>query len=394
MVAVVLALLAGARPAGAEGGVPRPILPAPEASGQALPGVVLAHQLTLATGLAISPLLGVSGVGLVHWLRTPAAERGRLPWTDSPWLWLPGLLLSALLVVKNLLPKGLKLPMDAAEFLGHKASALVLAAPVLVPLALQAVAPPATGTPAAAVPVAASSLLPPLGQVGAVVATVVVFFVVFVVGQAVNALILLSPSSLVDNALKAARGAVLGTLVLASLVHPVLGLAVALVIIAVSLMVFGWAWRLVVCGTVVAWDLLTLRHRRVELTEARVRAFVFRPVGRAPRLTYGWLEVTDVRALSFTWRAWPLLRRRRAELADVALGVERGLVLPTVLGATDGRRHTLFWLPPRYRGHEQRLADAGGLGAPLDSPVVRGFRAAWRWLRGLWRRAPAEAPAA
>lgn len=380
------------RPAPVDAAEGHLVLPAPAARTRNLPGVGLAHELTLATGLAFSPLLGVSAVGAFQYLKAPSAARSRLPWYDSPWLWIPGLLLSLMLIAKNVLPKGMKLPVDAAEFVGHKASAVLLAAPVLVPTAMAVITP----THASKVPVAAASLLPALGRAGSVAATLTVFFVVFVVSQGVNALVLLSPSSMVDNVLKAMKGAVLGALVVASLIHPLLGFAFACAILVVCLFVFGWAWRLMVWGTVTALDLLTFAHRRLEVRRARIRAFAFGSPAGAPHLTYGWLTVEDAASLTFTWRAWPLFRRKEATVAAAPIGLERGILVPTVLGRSGEARRTLFWLPPRYRGHEASLAEIAGLGPPLDSPLVRGFRGAWRCVARLWRRAPAaaaEAPA-
>lgn len=339
-----------------------------------LVGVALAHQLTLATGLAISPLAGVSAVGAWQWVTASPGERRGLPFSASPWLWIPGLVLTVLLLLKDVLPKSLKVPLDAAELLERKASAVLLAAPLLVPLAARAFG---TAGPAPR-PVLVGMVS--LEGVGLAAASLVVFFVVFVVSQAVNALVLLSPSSLVDGVLKTAKRGVLVLLVAASVVHPLLGLAVALPIIVVSFFVFGWAWRIVVCGTVTAWDLLTFARGRLDVAAAPPAAFAFRPLGAAPRMTYGRLEVLAPGAVGFAWRTWPTWRRRTAQVEPDRVRLQRGLLFPTVVGQTAGDARTLFWLPPRYLGHEDALgaASTNSVRAPSGPgwrSTVRRFRA-------------------
>src|SRR6185369_3969937 len=58
------------------------------------PGLELAALLTQVTGVAISPLLGVSVIGAYRWLeaQTPA-EKAALPWFAHPGFWAFGLLL-------------------------------------------------------------------------------------------------------------------------------------------------------------------------------------------------------------------------------------------------------------------------------------------------------------
>ena len=56
-----------------------------------LPGVDLAQGISQLTGVAISPLLGVSAVGAWRYHHTPEASRHLLPWFCSPYAWGLGL---------------------------------------------------------------------------------------------------------------------------------------------------------------------------------------------------------------------------------------------------------------------------------------------------------------
>src|SRR5262245_31840579 len=106
-------------------------------SGRATPGVELAQAITTITGVAISPLLGVSAVGAWHYFKTDQDKRANLSWYAQPWFWIPGLLIVALVFAKDVfgaaLPAGWKKPFDVAELVENKLSALV-AAGAFVPL--------------------------------------------------------------------------------------------------------------------------------------------------------------------------------------------------------------------------------------------------------------------
>ncbi len=93
------------------------------------PSVKLADGITHMTGVAISPLLGVSALGAWNWAPTPEALRDKLPWFCQPYSWGSGLLLLAFCFLKDFIgpakPGFLKKPLDAAEVFEIKASALV-----------------------------------------------------------------------------------------------------------------------------------------------------------------------------------------------------------------------------------------------------------------------------
>jgi len=49
-------------------------------SGKSAPGLEAAQAISTITGVAISPLLGVSGVGIVKYFKTAPDKRAKLPW--------------------------------------------------------------------------------------------------------------------------------------------------------------------------------------------------------------------------------------------------------------------------------------------------------------------------
>ena len=62
------------------------------------PGLDAAQAISTITGVAISPLLGVSAVGAWQWFKCAPEKRARLSWYAQPWFWLRGLMTSR---VKN-----------------------------------------------------------------------------------------------------------------------------------------------------------------------------------------------------------------------------------------------------------------------------------------------------
>lgn len=259
-----------------------------------LPGVELARTVATATGIAITPLLGVSAVGAWQAYKAAPDERANLPWYASPWFWIPGIVIALLLVMKDpllgLVP-GAKKPLDALDVLENKASA-ILATPAIVPMFLSTFSD-AEGlgslprTTSIALSEAGLAALPVIGEglpqlllvaIGVVV-SLVAFFCVWLAFHAINVLILLSPFGPLDLLLRSMKLLVLALLVVSTFIHPYLGMLVALLIVLVSIPIAGWSFRFSVFGGVLATDLITLRHRWGTLDPARARGFTARKLG-------------------------------------------------------------------------------------------------------------------
>ena len=208
LLAVALALASGCWfPPSAWAG--NPVEPGPSTK-PATPGVELANAISVITGAAISPLLGVSAVGAWKYFHaaTPQ-ERARLPWFAQRWFWIPAFVLVTACFLKDTLglaaPRLLKKPLDVADTIGHKINGLI-AAGAFVPL-IAAVFQSAA--PDAALPGSTGFLaavdLSWLGNGILVPVAMLAFFIVFLASNAINVLILLSPFAIVDAALKGFR---------------------------------------------------------------------------------------------------------------------------------------------------------------------------------------------
>ena len=354
--------------------------PAPARSA---PGVELAQTLSTITGVAISPLLGVGTVGAWKYYHTLPEKRANLPWFAQPAFWMPALLLVAIVGLKDILgtaaPAALKKPFDIAEAVENKISGLV-AAGAFVPLLV------ATFHNTGPETVRLSSLgfatmdVSWLYNLIMVPVAVAAFIVVWLVGNAIHILIVLSPFTTVDAALKAARLAVLATVPATSYVNPWLGALWAATIIIVSWFIAGWSLRLTHFGLAFLWDYLTLRRNRFAPDPTANKMFLGRKLDKVPVRTYGRLTRNNAGKLLLSYRPWFVLPSRTLELPEGEYRVGCGLLYCEIMRGEGADTKTVLLLPPRYRGHEMELVRIYGLAGTRDV----GLRAAWRWVRELF----------
>lgn len=347
-------------------------------------GKQICETVSMITGVAISPLLGVGAVGAYDYFKAKTPEqKARLPWFASPLFWVPALLLVGACFVKDssgiVLPPGLKKPFDAAETLEHKVSGLV-ATGAFVPIAASIFhAPDQTGASLASLGFAAidlhwlyNSLMVPVCMAA--------FFIVFLASNAIQILILISPFGAVDAALKSFRTALIGTVALSSFANPWIGAAWALIIILLSYLIAGWSFRLSHFGLVFIWDFFTGRRHRFQPDPKQNKLFLARKVNRVPARTYGKLSRNDQGGLVLNYRPWLVLPRRTLVLPEGKYEAGRGMFYSEILRVEGDSARTVILLPPRYRGHEGELAKIYNLDGVRDV----GFRAAWAWLKSLF----------
>jgi hypothetical protein len=360
------------------------------------PGEELARTLTLATGVPISPLLGVSALGAWRWWRASEQARPALPWYGQPWFWGTGLALAFLFAANTTLGglvPGLKKPMDFVEEHENKVSAL-LASPIVLAEAQRllsafardeaAAAGGLVGAGAASLGGATGAALDLLARLGGAALVLAVYAVVFLAFHAVQVLIALSPSALLDLGLRLFRVSLFGAAAAASAVHPYLGAAFALVLVAGCALVAGWSFRLTVYGSVLSWEFLAGRVGGGDPARSRLAAFAGKGLMGPPVRTLGRLEADQEGNWRFRWRPWLVFPARAVAVgAGTALAVVRGALSPRLVRTGPLREETLARFPPRFRGREEALAARLGAREVLDGRLVRGLKATWRWLKEL-----------
>ena len=363
--------------------------PAPAAKNAPPPGVGIANTLSTITGVAISPLFGVSAVGCYQYMKCDGDQEkiARLPWFASPLFWFPGLLVVMACFIKDAagvaLPVTLKKPFDIAEAIEHKISGLVATGafvPIMVNFIREANSP---GEPVnlswSAMGFAAvdshwlySSLMIP--------AAMAVFFIVFLASNAINILILMSPFGVVDASLKALRTTILASVVGTAWINPWMGAAWSLIIIFISYLIAGWSFRLSHFGWSFIWEFVTRAKNRFIPDPKENRLFLGRKTGKVPTRTYGTLRRNEKDELVFNYHPWLVLPRRTLLLPPGNYESGRGVFYSEILRVEGRSAKTAFLLPPRYRGHEEDITGIYHFTGTRDI----GLRAAWTWFKNLF----------
>ncbi|HET7535348.1 MAG TPA: hypothetical protein VFJ90_02780, partial [Candidatus Didemnitutus sp.] len=122
------------------------------------------------------------------------------------------------------------------------------------------------------------------------------------------------------------------------------------------------------------WDFLTFRKHRFTPAPNANKMFSTGKLAGVPTRTYGRLTKTDEGGLLFVFKPWLVLRERKVEVAEATkLTVGRGLFFSMIEGETA----SYFFLPPRYRTHEEELVNIYGFAGVREA----GLRKAWGWIR-------------
>lgn len=355
-----------------------------------LPGVALAETVTQLTGVAISPLLGVSAVGAWQYFQAPEASRASLPWFCQPYSWGLGFCVIGLCFLKDLFgtaaPPLIKKPLDFVELFEDKLSALV-ACSAFLPFIVTHLAQPSaeqvaiTGGPVVhfASVINLSNLDPrfiliPVAIVG--------FLMVWLSCHAINVLIALCPFGIIDSLLKLFKGLLLSAVVASSFISPFLGVAVSLVIIVAAAWLAPWAFRLTVFGTLFGLDILLPKRGRRHVSAEAPQAFLARPVADVPVRSYGRLTLADNGDVCFAYRPWLILPERSIPLPAGNVALAKGLLFPSLLHRADEqqRQRIMVMFLPRYRSHEPTIAEHFQIVDIQESPLLKGLRSVRTWL--------------
>jgi hypothetical protein len=193
----------------------------------------------------------------------------------------------------------------------------------------------------------------------------------------VNVLILISPFTSVDAALKVFRAGLLASVAGMHWVNDYAAAIWAGLIVLFCLPLAGWALRLAVFGHLFAWDLVTQRRARFTPEGPAQRAFSTREWKALPARTYGRVTRTAAGELVFRYRPLLVLPAKTAALPAGRYAIGRGLFHPELLYLEGESVPGYLNFPPRFKGHEEALAQACGAAGVHDV----GLLAAWAWIR-------------
>jgi hypothetical protein len=372
-----------------------------EAQQELQSGEKISSALAMVTTTAISPLVGVCFLGVWQYYQAPRAQRDRLPLIQKPKFWIPIMVLLVLIFVKDTFggfAPLIKKPLDAVEVLFVNHAGLVL---VAFPVVLNQVqrlmgfqSPRELFAFLLSGPVVYAAAAPPggihhaLSVATALLYTLVGFavtFVVWLVGHSFDVLALISPFPFLDFILKAIRNTVFGVLAITALLSPRLGLLLCLALIAVSFVIFGWALRTAVFGTVFAVGLLRallLDSRDQPNAGEGVPAFST-SVRKVPRRTYGRLHACADGSLMFSYRRLLVGPERKVVVGKASsFEVGQGIFSPSVIEPIEsaGKHRIVFRLLPTHRGAEESVRHCLELAGVQDIRLTKGIRSFWKFV--------------
>ena len=354
----------------------------------ATPGVEAARTLSTVTGVAISPLLGVGAVGAHEWYLAQKAGKQPEHWYAQIYFWLPALILVGFVAAKDIFgtaaPTALKKPFDVAEAIENKVSGMV-AAGAFVPFMVTIFPKTAEQTSAALHQAGFAAISG--GDIAnwlMVPFAIALFLVVWLASHAINILILISPFTTVDTALKSLRLSVLGLVTITAWIHPWVGALFSAIVVLVAWLIAGWAFRLLVLGHVFCWDFFTFRRHRFLPVVNGNWMFGARAISDMPIRTYGKLFTDAAGIHTFEYRPWLILQKRTIQLPPGNYAVGRGLIFPEIMRVEGEETKTIFTLPPRYKGHEADLAKACSTPEVRDVGILKGFKAIGSVIRSLF----------
>ena len=359
----------------------------------------MAKALSEITGVAISPLLGMSTVGAIKYIEAKTDEqRDALPWYAQPWFWVPAFIIVGLCVLKDtagatVLPAPLKKPFDALETMEHKISGLI-ACGAFVPL-VASVFQAANDAPDHASVHHLANLgfatidLHWLYNIAIVPFAMAAFVLVCLASNAINILILLSPFTTIDTGLKLFRTTILASVVGTSFVNPWIGAIWSLIIIIISYFIGGWSFRLSHFGLSFLWDYFTVRKHRFQPDLVMNKMFLGRKIEKVPPRTYGHFTRNEQGGYTFKYHPWLIFPERTLILPPGKYEAGRGVFYSEIVRVEGDSARTVMLLPPRYLGHEEQLVPIYQFAGVRDV----GLRAAWSWFKNLFSGKAAPVPA-
>ncbi len=369
-------------------------------------GADIAFRITELTGVALSPLVGLVVVGGIEYYKAKKADQP-IRWFFSLWFMGAIIVVLSLITLKDTigeLAPFFKKPLDALDFVQHKFSGIVAFAIVAPQLVLSILEPVGQTVsylfnlvnPVSAAWAAGSGAGTITGTVGTLLIVAIVvssviaalfFLTVWLAAGAVETFILLAPIPFVGLILRSFRLSIFGFLMIGLAISPLVGVFLSFVILYVSYRILGWSLRLAVFGGVIALDTLGGRHHYLRMEgERHIAAFASSMIRGVRNRSYGRL-VRKGKSLVFEYRRFGVFSRKSVVVTEnpAHVGIARGSLFPSVVGAgKDHRRHpTLFWLPPRYRGHEGPAARLLGLSPEIhDQRFRKRLADAWSWIVG------------
>lgn len=358
----------------------------------------VARLVTKTTGISMSPLVSVTAIGAYTYMTTPVSKRALLPWYANSYVWGSCLLLLVIFAgnahLGTFIPFAHK-PIQAVEHFEHYFSSIVLAFPLIIST-LQSnfstqIADVFSNEKYVLLASASESFIPhhtastSTLMLISIVSLLVIPSVIFVMllSQALNTLILLSPIPQIDIVIRFFRFSILCLLLVGTLIHPYIGAAISLVILLIAWKLAGWSFRLSTVGAIFTLDLISRRSKRTQIHSTNIMAFTSSKIPLVPARTLGWLDCNDS-ALMFHYKPLGIFPKKCIRIQTVDLHISENFVNPTICSTNNQIQSSLFFMPPRFKGHGYDLANRLNINKVTESPYLRGWKYGLLWLKNMF----------
>ncbi len=367
----------------------------------------VADQFVKLTGVAITPVLGMTVIGAASWLRTPEPDRSNLPWYSHPLFWGVGITLILVVWVGHRAPV-IKRGFKAYKVWESKIAGLlgfVVAQDALPPHIKKEISSTLGGiavsmldwtipsahasTTAGAVDASSGGSL---WWVLVLSVSVFAYAVIWLMFHTISVLAVISPFGWVDWILKGFKLGALLLLMAAMMISPWASLAVCSLYVLIGALVAGWAFRLMVFGAVFSWDALTFRWKRTVPIADEIKVFSGEGLKGVPVRTWGRL-VREPDGLRFEYRGFLVLPVRHLQVrSPFVIGV--GMASPVLLAAAKTERGgdiQMARFPPRYLSHSSALVRELGAIGERPTGIRKGVREAIDWVKSQVHREKKQA---
>ncbi|UUO05272.1 hypothetical protein M4951_18050 [Blastopirellula sp. J2-11] len=317
------------------------------------------------TATGLSPLMVLSVTGPIVYFTTDSADRGELFFFYQPWFWIITAICSLIVILKDTIltfASYLKTPLDVLGSLFHFVGFLFGFRLIIYLLGAD------LGTD------------PSLAEKFLTYLTIVVmlgfYAAIWIFGNLVEVIILLSPFPLVDTTLRFSRIAMVVVMYVLCWIHPLLGLMFALPILIIAALTLNRSLQALKLSARISWDLIAWRRYPLSPETTSLTAFTVVSLPRTPWFTLGQL-VKKENGWHFRYRRF-LIGPCVDNLVDLTnLQIAKGTLSSLAVQKQEERSRVILRFPPGYRGQEETLAQILG-GETADWSAITKIRDLWK----------------
>ncbi|MCC9609322.1 hypothetical protein LOC68_05800 [Blastopirellula sp. JC732] len=317
------------------------------------------------TATGLSPLMVLSVTGPVVYFMTDADQRGELFFFYQPWFWIITGICSLIVVFKDTIltfASYLKTPLNILGAIFNFVGFLFGFRLIIYLLGADLGSDP--------------SLAEKVLTYATMVVMLSFYASIWIFGNLVEVIILLSPFPLVDTALRFLRIGVVVTMYVLCWIHPALGLMFALPILIMSALTMNRSLQALKLSARIMWDLVAWRSYPLTSDMTTLTAFTVISLPSTPWFTLGKL-VKKENGWHFRYRRF-LIGPRVDTLVDLSnLQIAKGTLASVAAQKTESGSQVILRFPPGYRGQEETLAEILG-GETADWSAMTKIRDMWK----------------